>query len=86
MFTPYLCSTSTIPTIFGRRADDLRVIFLEERLPEGWESRVRKPYGLTIHTLNVTTLLIELGIREVDWAEDAKRAADASRETAEESG
>ncbi|KAH0829073.1 hypothetical protein J3R83DRAFT_2533 [Lanmaoa asiatica] len=34
-------NTSTISTIFGGRVDDLRAIFLEERLPEGWESRFR---------------------------------------------
>ena len=50
------------------------MIFSEERLPQGWESRVRKPYGLTIFTLNLTTLPVELGIREADWAADAKRA------------
>jgi len=72
-------NTATIPTIFGSRVDDLQVIFSEERLPEGWESRVRKPYGLTIFTLNLTTLSIGLGIREADWADDAKRAAEAAR-------
>ncbi|KAG8220432.1 Chloroperoxidase [Butyriboletus roseoflavus] len=66
-------NTSTIPTIFGSRVDDLRVIFAEERLPQGWESRVRKPNGLTIFTLNLTTLPVELGIREADWAGDAKQ-------------
>ncbi|KAF8548982.1 Cloroperoxidase [Imleria badia] len=76
-------NTSTVPTIFGRRADDLRVIFGEERLPEGWESRVRRPYGLTILTLNFTTLPVEFGIREADWADDAKRAADAAKQPAE---
>lgn len=80
----YLCSTSTVPTIFGGRADDLRVIFGEERLPPGWESRVRKPYGLTIFTLNFTTFSIENGIREADWADDAKRAADAAKQPVEE--
>ena len=79
MFIPSdLCSTSMIPLIFGRRADGLRAILLEERLPEGWEPRVRKPYGLTLHTLNFTALLIWLGIREADWAEDAKQAAEES--------
>jgi hypothetical protein len=77
-------NTSTIPTIFGRRADDVRLIFSEERLPQDWESRVRGPYGLTILTLNFTTLPVEFGIREADWAVDAKRAADAASQGVEE--
>lgn len=32
---------------------DLETILIEERLPEGWESRVRRRYGLTIATLNL---------------------------------
>ncbi|KAG9312213.1 hypothetical protein JVU11DRAFT_7511 [Chiua virens] len=76
-------NTSTIPTIFGRRADDIRVMFEEERLPEGWESRVRKPYGLTILTLNWTVLLVELGVRESDWAVEAKQAEDPAKQAVE---
>jgi len=73
-------NTSTIPTIFGRRADDLKVIFTEERLPQGWESRVRKPNGLTIFRLNLTTFPIEFGIREADWAVDARPTNEAVQE------
>ena len=70
-------------TIFGGRVDDLQVILSEERLPEGWESRVRKPYGLTILTLNLVILPVELGIREDEWAVDGKRA-DAANQAVEE--
>jgi len=76
-------NASTFLTIFGGRVDDLRVILLEERLPEGWESRVRKPYGLTILTLNLIILPMELGIREADWVVDGKRA-DAANPAVEE--
>ncbi|KAF9224876.1 Cloroperoxidase [Gyrodon lividus] len=65
-------NSSTLLTIFGGRVDDIRILLLEERLPQGWESRVRKPYGLTMLTFNWTVLPVELGIRESDWASDAK--------------
>jgi hypothetical protein len=51
-------------TLFGGRANDLRTFLLEERLPEGWEPRVRTPYGLTIGSFNKTVLRVELGIKE----------------------
>ncbi|KAF8552955.1 Cloroperoxidase, partial [Imleria badia] len=63
-------NASTMSTVFGGRLDDLRVVLLEERLPEGWESRVRNPYGLTILTLNSIALSVEFGIREADWVVD----------------
>lgn len=44
--------------------DDLKVILKEERLPEGWESRVRNPFGLTLAAFNSTVLGVELGIDE----------------------
>lgn len=70
-------------TVFGGRVDDLRVILSEERLPEGWEPRVRKPYGLTMLTLNAVALPIEFGVREADWAVGGKRV-DAANEIVEE--
>lgn len=70
-------------TIFGGRVEDLRTVLLEERLPEGWESRVRKPYGLTFAYFNFTVLPVEFGIRELDWAAEAKQLAEgkAARES-----
>ena len=76
-------SSSTLLTIFGGRVDDLRTVLLEERLPEDWESRVRKPFGLTMLAFNFTVLPVELGIRVKDWAQGAKRAAAASGDAAE---
>jgi hypothetical protein len=55
--------------------DDLRSIVLHERIPDGWESRVREPYGLTMTHFNKTVLTVELGVREKDWAEVAQEAA-----------
>ena len=51
-------------TIFGGRVDDLRPFLTEERLPEGWESRIRHRMGLTIFEFNTTVLPVELGISE----------------------
>ena len=78
-------SALTMSTIFGGRIDDLRVVLLEERLPDGWESRVRKPYGLTIITLNLLMLPVEFGVREADWRVDGKWVEDTNQpEVAEE--
>lgn len=63
-------------TIFGGRVDDLRTLLLEERLPQGWEPRVRTPYGLTMCTFNLIVLPMELGIREVEWKVDVSQAAE----------
>ncbi|KAI6123362.1 putative chloroperoxidase [Pisolithus croceorrhizus] len=74
-----ICSTSfsgvptTLLTAFGGRVDDLRVFLLEERLPQGWEPRIRSPYGLTILKFNQTIIPLEWGIRESDWKGDASR-------------
>ena len=57
-------SSSTLLTIFGGRVDDLKVILKEERLPDGWESRIRAPFGLTLGAFNRTVLRVELGIDE----------------------
>lgn len=34
----------------------------EERIPEGWESRIRAPLGLTFARFNATVARVELGI------------------------
>lgn len=55
---------STLLTIFGGRLHDIHTFLTEERLPEGWESRVRDQMGLTILAFNNTVLRVELGIEE----------------------
>ncbi|KAI0643776.1 Cloroperoxidase [Trametes meyenii] len=55
---------STLLTIFGGRVKDLRPVLGEERLPDGWEPRVRHRMGLTMLEFNCTVLPVELGIRE----------------------
>ncbi|KAI6015114.1 Chloroperoxidase [Pisolithus orientalis] len=66
-------NSSTMLRIFGGRVDDLRTVLLEERLPEGWESRVREPYGLTMLAFNRTVLPVEWGVDESEWADKVKQ-------------
>ena len=57
-------SSSTLLNTFGGRVSDLDAFLREERLPQGWESRVRKRMGLTFADFNSTALKVELGINE----------------------
>jgi len=57
-------SGSTLLTTFGGRLGDIYTFLTEERLPNGWESRIRDQMGLTIFALNRTVLRVELGIDE----------------------
>jgi len=57
-------NASTFLTIFGGRLNDIYTFLTEERLPDGWESRVRDQMGLTIGTLNRTSFRVELGIED----------------------
>ena len=54
---------------------DLEAFLLEERLPDGWESRVRTPNGITNQTLNKTAQAIEDGIDESKFAPVAQSEA-----------
>lgn len=65
-------------TIFGGRIKDIEPILLEERIPEGWESRVRTRLGLTFATFNFTVGRVELGISEKKYL--AEKAAAAAAE------
>jgi hypothetical protein len=57
-------SASTLLTIFGGRLSDIYTFLTEERIPDGWESRVRDQMGLTFFAFNRTILSVELGIKE----------------------
>jgi hypothetical protein len=57
-------SGSTLLTIFGGRLNDIHTLLTEERLPDGWESRVRDQMGLTLSAFNRTVFRVELGIEE----------------------
>ncbi|KAF5384451.1 hypothetical protein D9615_003404 [Tricholomella constricta] len=71
-------NSSTMLTIFGGRVPDLEVLLLEERLPDGWESRIREQKGLTMLTFNRTVLKVEKGIDETKFAAAAPAAEPAS--------
>ncbi|KAM6501172.1 Chloroperoxidase [Amanita muscaria] len=49
----------TLLTVFGGRYDDIKVFLTEERLLDGWESRVRKVNGLTIAAFNTVVIPVE---------------------------
>lgn len=57
-------NASTLLTIFGGRLNDIYTLLTEERLPDGWESRVRDQMGLTLGTFNRTVFRVELGIED----------------------
>lgn len=59
-----MISGSTLLTIFGGRINDIYTFLTEERLPDGWESRVRDQMGLTFSGFNRPAFRIELGIED----------------------
>lgn len=65
-------------TIFGGRVHDLKSVLIEERIPEGWESRVRSPWGLTFAKFNFTVLPLEFNTSEKKY--QAKLASAASQQ------
>jgi len=77
-------NSSTLLTVFGGRVDDLKSILTEERLPEGWESRIRSRMGLTIAAFNITILKLERSIDEKKYK--ARIAAEAAAASATSTG
>lgn len=69
-------SASGFLTIFGGRVDDIESILIDERIPEGWESRIRKRNGLTFAAFNPVVYKVERGIDEKKY--QAKIAAEAA--------
>jgi len=63
-FFSFPFSASTLLTIFGGRLNDMYTFLTEERIPDGWESRVRDQMGLTLSTFNRTVFRVELGIED----------------------
>jgi hypothetical protein len=57
-------SSSTMLTIFGGSIADLTPILTEERIPAGWEPRVRSRFGLTIAKFQFTVLPVLFGVNE----------------------
>ncbi|KAF9467227.1 Chloroperoxidase [Collybia nuda] len=80
-------NSSTMLTIFGGRIRDLETILIEERLPEGWESRIRERQGLTLVTFNRTVLGVEFGINEKKVVPTpAAHSDDAARPSTQKDG
>ncbi|KAF8352008.1 Chloroperoxidase [Amanita rubescens] len=52
-------NTCTFLSIFGGRQKDIEIILTEERIPEGWEPRNRKQYGLTLTAFNTSVIPLE---------------------------
>ncbi|KAG1732731.1 Chloroperoxidase [Suillus lakei] len=69
-------NAATLVKVFGGRVDHLHSFLHHERLPEGWESRIRQPHGMTLMSFNKTILKVELGVCENDWKEAAREAAE----------
>jgi hypothetical protein len=74
----FVCYTSATGflTIFGGRVDDIESILIDERIPDGWESRIRKRKGLTFAAFNPLVYKVERGINEEKYK--AKVAAEAA--------
>ncbi|KAJ7049206.1 Chloroperoxidase [Mycena amicta] len=81
-------NSSTLITIFGGRVDDLSSFLREERIPHGWEPRVRQRMGLTFITFNRTLFKLEKGIDKYEAefvhaqaVEDGEQVAPNTRST-----
>jgi len=66
LFSP--ANAGSLFLVFGGRSKDLEVFLTEERIPEGWESRIRETGGLTIRRFNNTAKIIGQGIDESKFA------------------
>jgi len=63
-------NASTLLTILGGEVADIKPFLLEERLPQGWTSKVRTRMGLTMATFNWTSLHVLLGV-DPSWSNAA---------------
>ncbi|KAK0205181.1 Chloroperoxidase [Desarmillaria ectypa] len=52
-------NSSTMLTIMGGRVKDLESFLVEERIPDGWESRILSRKGLTFQAFNKTVIKVE---------------------------
>jgi len=58
-------NSSTLLKFWGGQIKDIEPLLIEERIPDGWEPKVRSRMGLTIGGFNTTVLQVELGIGKV---------------------
>ena len=55
-------SAATLLLICGGEIEDIKTFLLEERVPDGWSSKMRKRFGLTMVSFNAVVMRILLGI------------------------
>jgi hypothetical protein len=55
-------NSSTLLKMWGGQIKDLEPLLIEERLPCGWETKVRSRMGLTMGAFNKTVIQVEYGI------------------------
>jgi hypothetical protein len=68
--------------IFGGRVNDLRTFLKEERIPDGWEPRLRSRFGLTFAAFNLTVLKVERAIDEAKYLKEAEAEQEAAKTVA----
>ncbi|KAF9453351.1 putative chloroperoxidase [Macrolepiota fuliginosa MF-IS2] len=67
-------NASTMLVAFGGRVKDLETWLLEERFPDGWETKIKSRLGMTFAKFNTTIAKVELGIDEKKYLEEKKKA------------
>jgi len=53
---------ASLLTVFGGRVDAITALLAEERLLNGWETKITEPKGLTITEFNKTALKVNLAV------------------------
>jgi hypothetical protein len=62
---------------FDGRVRDLETWLIEERIPDGWETKIRQRLGITFAQFNVTVFGVEFGISEKKYLlEEQKQAVE----------
>ena len=77
-------SASGFLTIFGGLVDDIESILIDERIPDGWESRIRKRKGLTFAAFNPVVYKVERAIDEEKYKAKVAGEADSAKVAASE--
>jgi len=55
-------NSATMTTIFGGNVEDLEIWLKEERLPEGWQPRIRDRFGHSMMSFNRSVFAVEFKI------------------------
>lgn len=67
--------------MFEGRVKDLETWLIEERFPEGWETKARDRFGLSFGKFNITVLGVEFGISEKKYLAKKKVLEEAVAKT-----